>query len=69
MTAIKQVPMAMKKHRTTVELLEVVFSVVCAVAVAMQQHSNHVSAATNQDATMAELSEAVFSVWSVLTSV
>jgi hypothetical protein len=33
-------------------------------AIAMQQHSEHVSAAMNQHATTEELLEVVFSVWS-----
>jgi alkylhydroperoxidase/carboxymuconolactone decarboxylase family protein YurZ len=57
--------MAINQHTTTEELLEVVFSVVCAMAVATQQHIKHTSAATNPDVTMEELFEAVFSVWSV----
>jgi hypothetical protein len=35
-------------------------------AIAMQQHSEHVSAAMNQHTTTEELLEAVFSVWSML---
>jgi hypothetical protein len=35
-------------------------------AIARQRHSKHVSTATNQCATVEELFEAVFSVWSIL---
>jgi hypothetical protein len=36
----------MNQHVTTEELLEVVFSVICATAVATQWHSKHDPAAT-----------------------
>jgi hypothetical protein len=42
----EQAPTAMNQHVTMEELLEVVFSVVCAMVLAMQWHSTHVSAAT-----------------------
>jgi hypothetical protein len=38
--------MAMKQHATIEELLEVVFSVAHTTAIAMQQCSKHISAAT-----------------------
>jgi hypothetical protein len=44
--ANKQVRMAMNQHATIEEMLEAVFSVVCAAAVAMQQRNKYVSAAT-----------------------
>jgi hypothetical protein len=41
MAANKQVPMATNQHTTTEEMLEAVFSVVCAMAVAMQWCGKH----------------------------
>jgi hypothetical protein len=61
----KQAPTTMNQHAKTKELLEAAFSVVRAVAITMQRCSNHVSVATNPDATMEELLEAVFSAWSM----
>jgi alkylhydroperoxidase/carboxymuconolactone decarboxylase family protein YurZ len=57
----KQVPMATNQHATTEELLEAVFSVVCATAIAIQHRGKHISAAMNPDRTMEELLEAVSS--------
>jgi hypothetical protein len=56
----KQAPMTMNQHAKTEELLEAVFSVVCAMVITMQRCNNHVSAAT-----MEELLEAVFAAWSM----
>jgi hypothetical protein len=55
MIANKQVPMATNQHATTEELLEEVFSVESAEAIAMQRRRKHVSVATNQDTTIEEL--------------
>lgn len=46
MIANKEVHTALNQHATTGELLEVVFSVVHAATVAMQQCGEHSSAAT-----------------------
>jgi alkylhydroperoxidase/carboxymuconolactone decarboxylase family protein YurZ len=61
LTAKKQVPMAMNQYVTTEELLEVVFSVIHAKDVAMQQRTKHISAAMNQHSTIEEMLETVFS--------
>jgi hypothetical protein len=47
--------MAKTQHATTEELLETVFSVVRAAAVATQRRGKHISAATNPDAVTEEL--------------
>jgi hypothetical protein len=56
----KQAPTKMNKHAKTEELLEAVFSMVCAMVITMQRCNNHVSVAT-----MEELLEAVFAAWSM----
>jgi hypothetical protein len=42
----KQVPTTNNRHATTEKLLEVVFSMICAVVIATQHRSTHVSTAT-----------------------
>jgi hypothetical protein len=53
--------MATNQHVTTEEQLEVVFSAVCAAAIATQWHSKHMSSATNQHSAIEEMLEMVFS--------
>jgi hypothetical protein len=57
--------MATNQHATTEELLEEMFSLVCAGTIARQQHGKHISAAVNQHPTIEELLETVFSAWSM----
>jgi hypothetical protein len=52
---MKQVPTAANHHATTEELLETVFSVIRAAAVATQPRGKHIYAATNPDKTIEEL--------------
>jgi hypothetical protein len=47
--------MTTNQHTTREKLLEAVFSVICAMAVAMQQRGKHISVATNPDTTIEEL--------------
>jgi hypothetical protein len=53
--------MATNQQATTEELLEAVFSVVRATAIATQRSGKLVSVATNPDATLEELLKSVFS--------
>jgi hypothetical protein len=52
--------MATNQHTTAEEVLEAVFSVVHAAAVALQRRGKHISAATNQHSTIEELMERCF---------
>jgi hypothetical protein len=56
--------MATNQHATTEEWLEAVFSVIRAMAIAMQWLGKHISVATNPDTTM----EVCVFYWSVLRS-